>query len=86
MIFGQTPFFKRIAKSKLVFAWNWIRGHRFYWVETPGTPGGGYWDMTDSTCPYPVRDDWSAKACIKAGDCGCVHAIAERVKEPASVR
>ena len=23
------------------------------------------------TCPYPLRNDWSAKACIKAGDCGC---------------
>ena len=23
------------------------------------------------TCPYPLRNDWSARACIKAGDCGC---------------
>lgn len=23
------------------------------------------------TCPRPLRNDWSAKACIKAGDCGC---------------
>jgi hypothetical protein len=22
-------------------------------------------------CPYPLRGDWSARACIKAGDCGC---------------
>ena len=23
------------------------------------------------TCPRPLRNDWSARACIKAGDCGC---------------
>lgn len=23
------------------------------------------------TCPYPLRNDWSIRACIKAGDCGC---------------
>ena len=22
-------------------------------------------------CPYPIRKDWTARACIEAGDCGC---------------
>jgi hypothetical protein len=26
-------------------------------------------------CPYPLRDDWTARACIKAGDCGCSNSV-----------
>lgn len=22
-------------------------------------------------CPSPLHDDWTARACISAGDCGC---------------
>lgn len=22
-------------------------------------------------CPYPIQDDWTARACIEAGTCGC---------------
>jgi hypothetical protein len=58
-------------KDRVVRFWNWIRGYRFFWVETPGSPAGGHIDFTPGTCPYPLRNDWSAKACIRAGDCGC---------------
>ena len=50
---------------------NWWRGLGIVWIKTPGTPAGGYFEIRPGTCPYPIRDDWSAKACIKAGDCGC---------------
>jgi hypothetical protein len=55
----------------LMVAYNWAQGYRMYWVETPGSPAGGYWDYTEKMCPYPIRFDWSVKACVRAGDCGC---------------
>jgi hypothetical protein len=55
----------------LARVYNGIRGYGFYWVETPGSPAGKYLAIKPGTCPYPLRLDWSAKACIKAGDCGC---------------
>jgi hypothetical protein len=51
--------------------WNALRGHGFSRVQTPGTPAGGYIRPWRGTCPYPIRADWSARACIAAGDCGC---------------
>lgn len=53
------------------YAYNWLRGCRFFWVETPGSPAGGYFDMTEKCCPYPILFDWSVKACNRAGCCGC---------------
>lgn len=47
-------------------AFNWLQGCRFFWAP------GGYLDMTEKCCPYPLRFDWSVKACVKAGDCGCI--------------
>jgi hypothetical protein len=51
-------------------AYNWLQGCRFFWVPD-NHPAGGYFDMTEKTCPYPLRFDWSVRACVKAGDCGC---------------
>ena len=56
----------------VMIAYNWLQGCRFFRVATPSSPGGGYWDMTEKCCPYPIRFDWSVRACVKAGDCGCV--------------
>lgn len=51
-------------------AYNWLQGCRFFWVRPEGdTP---YLDMTEKCCPYPIRFDWSVRACVKAGDCGCI--------------
>ncbi len=50
--------------SAIERAWNWLRGYRFYWQN-------GTMECSPGTCPYPVRCDWSVKACIKAGYCGC---------------
>lgn len=55
-----------------VFLYNWVRGCRMYWVDTPGTPGGGYFDFSERMCPYPLGHDWSVKACIRNGNCGCI--------------
>ena len=56
-----------------IFWWimNWIRGLGFRWVETPGTPAGGYYEPKPGTCHSPVHPDGSVKGCIKRGDCGC---------------
>ena len=56
-------------------AYNWFQGCRFFWVETHGSPGGGYLNMTEKCCPYPIQFDWSVKACVKAGYCGCIKGI-----------
>jgi hypothetical protein len=48
--------------------YNWIRGYGFYWARDEH---GWYMEIKEGTCPYPVQFDWSAKACIKAGECGC---------------
>ena len=61
----------KTAKRFVEYAYNWLQGCRFFWVETPGSPAGGYFGMTEKCCPYPVRFDWSVRACVKAGDCGC---------------
>lgn len=58
------------AKRAAIFAYNWVRGYRFFWVAD-GHPSGGYFDMTEKTCPYPVLNDWSVRACVRAGHCGC---------------
>lgn len=58
-------------KRWIIEQWNALRGYRFFWVETPGSPAGGYIDFTPGTCPYPLLKDWSVKACNKAGLCGC---------------
>lgn len=58
-------------KHPLIKWWNRLRGYGYYWVETPGTPAGGYIEALPGTCPHAIRNDWSANACIKAGDCGC---------------
>ena len=50
---------------------NALQGCGFSWVKTPGSPAGGYIRPWRGTCPYPLRSNWSARACIKAGDCGC---------------
>lgn len=51
-------------------AYNWLQGCRFFWVRPAGEIP--YLDMTEKCCPYPIRFDWSVKACVKAGECGCV--------------
>ena len=43
---------------------NWVRGVGFYWQDD-------VLEVKPGTCPYPVHDDWSAKGCIKRGECGC---------------
>ena len=53
-----------VARFWLLRAWNALRGYGFGWEDGALTPRRG-------TCPYPTRKDWSARACIKAGDCGC---------------
>ena len=50
---------------------NALQGCGFSWIKTPGTTASGYIMPWRRTCPYPLRHDWSARACIKAGDCGC---------------
>ena len=50
-------------------AYNWLQGCRFFENEDEH---GKYLDMTEKCCPYPVLFDWSAKSCIKSGNCGCV--------------
>ena len=60
--------------GKLITFYNWLRGYGFSWIETPGSPAGGYIDAWPGTCPYPCHKwDWSAKGCIRRGDCGCVN-------------
>lgn len=44
---------------------NRQRGHSF-WCR------GAIMRFTPHTCPYPVLEDYSAKACQAAGKCGCV--------------
>lgn len=62
----------RVSEMRLRYyaavAFNWLQGCRFFWATDKH---GRYMDMTEKCCPYPLRFDWSAKACIKAGDCGC---------------
>lgn len=48
----------------IIRAWNWIRGYRFFWKD-------GALECTEGTCPYPLLNDWSVKACVRAGKCGC---------------
>lgn len=55
----------------LIRLWNLMRGYGFDWIETPGTLGGGHIMPRPGTCPYPLINDWSVKACNKAGLCGC---------------
>lgn len=62
----------RKIRDALALAYNWLQGCRFFWVADER---GGYLDMTEKCCPYPVRFDWSVKACVKAGDCGCVKGL-----------
>jgi len=52
------------VKRWLIEKWNALRGYGFYFAD-------GALQIKPGTCPYPLRNDWSVKACIKAGDCGC---------------
>lgn len=63
------------VRRPIEVAYNWLQGCRFFWVSTPGSSAGGYIDMTEKCCPYPVQFDWSVKACVKAGHCGCVKGL-----------
>jgi hypothetical protein len=56
--------------QRIEHAYNWLQGCRFFWVKDDH-PSGGYLDMTEKCCPYPLLFDWSVKACNKAGLCGC---------------
>jgi hypothetical protein len=44
---------------------NRRQGCSFYWQNDTLM-------MTPKCCPYPLRSDWSAKACNEAGECGCM--------------
>lgn len=59
-------------RNALMVAFNWLQGCRFFWVADEH---GGYFDMTENCCPYPIRFDWSVRACVKAGDCGCIKGL-----------
>lgn len=59
----------------LAVAYNWCQGCRFFMTKDEH---GEYLDFTEKCCPYPLRFDWSARACIKAGDCGCIKGCTER--------
>ena len=63
-------FDRRAIRFWLLRVLNALQGCGFSWVSMhPGeSPTIVPWR---GTCPYPLRKDWSAKACIKAGDCGC---------------
>ena len=50
---------------------NALQGCGYSWIKTPGSPAGGYVMPWKGTCPHAIRNDWSARACIKSGDCGC---------------
>jgi hypothetical protein len=54
--------------AKLEHFYNWVRGYGFYVTKDEQ---GEYLAVKPGTCPYPLQFDWSAGACIKAGDCGC---------------
>jgi hypothetical protein len=56
------------VKRRIEWFYNWIRGYGFYWARDEH---GWYLEIRKGTCPYPVQFDWSAKSCIKAGECGC---------------
>ena len=56
---------KKALRYYAMVAFNWLQGCRFFWKD-------GSLEMTEKCCPYPIRFDWSVKACVKAGDCGCV--------------
>lgn len=36
------------------------------WVEHAWT-----WVWYRYYCPYPVVDEWTARACVRSGNCGC---------------
>lgn len=59
----------RKIRYALMVAFNWLQGCRFFWVTDEH---GKYLNMTERCCPYPIRFDWSVKACVMAGDCGCI--------------
>lgn len=46
---------------------NQRQGCSFYWSSD------NVLMMTRKTCPYPTQEDWSAKACVAAGQCGCAN-------------
>ena len=69
----------RKIRYALAFAFNWLQGCRFFWVDHPDGP---YYDMTEKCCPHPIRFDWSVRACVKAGDCGCVKGAASTRTKP----
>ena len=66
----NSPIFDRRAiRFWLLRLLNALQGCGFSWSDPDGR--GKTIIPWRGTCPYPLRNDWSAKACIKAGDCGC---------------
>lgn len=53
--------------------WNALHGHGYSMRWYTDTTGRSYRSLTPwrGTCPRPLTNDWSAKACVKAGNCGC---------------
>lgn len=47
---------------------NALQGCGYHWRRSKNDSVMIIWPRT---CPRPLRNDWSARACIKAGDCGC---------------
>ena len=52
---------------------NALRGYGFSMRTYTDLSGREFHSLTPwcGTCPYPTRHNWSARACILAGDCGC---------------
>lgn len=49
----------------ILWLWNRARGYGYVRRED------GCWHPRPGTCPAAILDDWSARACIRAGHCGC---------------
>ena len=54
---------------------------RWFWIVANFVRGLGFTERCaprPGTCPYPIHPDWSAKGCIKRGDCGCDNKLLEK--------
>jgi hypothetical protein len=70
--------------------WLETRGQRLCaWLAVMRVDHGQPWGWLESAwigiwwryyCPRPCIDDWTARACFKAGHCGCNNA--DRFRDP----
>lgn len=54
---------KRMRKFERFMYGLTMRGD---WISRVVAPIWFHW-----YCPYPLSDDWTARACVKSGECGC---------------